>query len=86
MREQSKEKDYTMELTLEQLYFYQSEHFYTFVQRIARIAQLVEHQLPKLRVASSNLVSRSVRKQTRICKTKPFQPKGLFSNETIKKT
>ena len=26
----------------------------------ARVAQLVEHQLPKLRVASSNLVSRSL--------------------------
>ncbi len=26
----------------------------------ARVAQLVEHQLPKLRVASSNLVSRSI--------------------------
>jgi hypothetical protein len=29
-------------------------------QHPARVAQLVEHQLPKLRVASSNLVSRSL--------------------------
>ena len=29
-------------------------------QNIAEIAQLVEHQLPKLRVASSNLVVRSL--------------------------
>ena len=32
---------------------------YTFATVNAGIAQLVEHQLPKLRVASSSLVSRS---------------------------
>ena len=36
----------------------------------ARVAQLVEHQLPKLRVASSNLVSRSV--------SHPVEIQGVF--------
>ncbi len=30
------------------------------INSYAGVAQLVEHQLPKLRVASSNLVSRSI--------------------------
>ena len=35
------------------------QKYITFVPTNAEIAQLVEHQLPKLRVASSNLVFRS---------------------------
>ena len=39
----------------------------------AVIAQLVEHQLPKLRVASSSLVYRSsVRRKTNIKREKPL--------------
>ena len=41
-------------------YFAISISVFIFVcTKQARVAQLVEHQLPKLRVASSNLVSRS---------------------------
>ncbi len=35
---------------------------YNFAYKYAVIAQLVEHQLPKLRVASSSLVYRSIEK------------------------
>ena len=39
---------------------------YTFVVHFAGVAQLVEHQPSKLRVASSNLVSRSETKEDKI--------------------
>ncbi len=47
--------------------------FCTFVLRLAGLAQLVERQLPKLKVASSNLVSRSPR----------FRPQQLVGNRLL---
>ena len=39
-----------------------NSYFINFAAPIAVVAQLVEHQLPKLRVASSSLVYRSIDK------------------------
>ena len=48
---------------------------YIFAKRFAEIAQLVEHQLPKLRVAGSNPVFRS--KETKPCKSSIYNLQKL---------